>query len=119
MWAGGSTPYDDPEDSMADTDLKKEAESKADAAVDVTDKDITARGLPARELADADLEREVTHLQETRHATFLNGSADSLKAHTERMLELEAEYLRRFPADATPDPLRMRDTSRELDGRGA
>ena len=59
------------------------------------------------------------HLHETRHTTFLNGSADALKAHTERMLELESEYMLRFPIKAEPDPLRMRDTSRELDGRGA
>lgn len=104
---------------MAGTDLKTEAQTKADAAVDVTDKDITARGLAAGELADDDLEREVSHLHDTRHSTVLNGSADSLKAHTERMLELEAEFLRRFPANVAPDPLRMRDTSRERDGRGA
>ena len=77
----------------------------------------TAGGVPPEELADEDLEREVHHLHETRHDTFLNGSADALQAHTERMLALEAEYLRRFPDRATPDPLRMRDTSREIDGR--
>jgi hypothetical protein len=104
---------------MADTDLSREAENKADVAVDVTDKQVTARGVPAGELDDGDLEREVTHLHETRHQTMLNGSADALQAHTERMLELESEYLRRFPQNAQPDPLRMRDTSRELDGRGA
>lgn len=104
---------------MAGTDLSEEAQKKADAAIDVTDKEITARGVPSAELDDADLEREVTHLHETRHQTFLNGSADALKAHTERMLELEAEYARRFPASTQPDPLRVRDTSRELDGRGA
>ena len=104
---------------MADTDLSREAEEKADAAVDVTDKKVTARGVPAGELDDGDLEREVSHLHDTRHQTFLGGSADALKAHTERMLELESEFLRRFPQSAKPDPLRMRDTSRELDGRDA
>ena len=103
---------------MARTDLTHEADKKADA-IDVTDKKLTARGVPASELDDADLERDVTHLHETRHQTMLDGSADALKAHTERMLELEAEYLRRFPQDTAPDPRRMRDTSRELDGRDA
>jgi len=104
---------------MADTDLSQEADEKAAQAVDVTDKEVTRRGVPAGEISDEDLEREVTHLHETRHQTFLGGSADALKAHTERMLELEAEFLRRMPERAQPDPLRVRDTSRELDGRGA
>lgn len=104
---------------MAGSDLTREAGEKAAAAIDVTDKDVTAGGLPARELADEDLQRQVAQLHDTRHETFLNGSADALTAHTERMLELEAEYARRFPGNTRPDPLRMRDSSRELDGRGA
>lgn len=104
---------------MGGTDLTREAEHKADAAIDVPDKEVTYRGRSAGELADEDLEREVTHLHETRHDAFLSGSADALKAHTERMLELEAEYLRRFPARAQPDPARIRATSRVKDGRDA
>ena len=49
----------------------------------------TAQGVPAQELDDSALERELEHLHETRHHTFLNGSSDALQAHTERMLELE------------------------------
>lgn len=104
---------------MADTDLRQEAQQKAADQIDVTDKDVTSRGLPAGELSDEDLDREVHHLHDTRHETFMAGSADALTAHTERMLELEAEYLRRSPQNAQPDPRRMRDTSRELDGRDA
>ncbi len=74
-------------------------------------------GVDPRELADEDLEREVTHLHETRHETFLNGSEDALQAHTERMLALEAEYLRRFPDRAAPDPMRVRATRREMTGQ--
>jgi hypothetical protein len=48
-------------------------------------------------LSDEALERELQHLHETRHDTFLHGSEDALEAHTERMLELEQEYLRRHP----------------------
>jgi hypothetical protein len=103
---------------MAGT-LRREAKNKADAVIDVTDKELTARGVPASELDDSTLEREIAQLHETRHDTLVDGSADALKAHTERMLELEAEYLRRFPQSATPDPRRMRDTSRQLDGRDA
>jgi hypothetical protein len=62
---------------------------------------------PAR-LDDEDLSRELAHLHETRHDTFLDGSEDALETHTERMLALEAEYLRRFPDRAAPHPLRTR-----------
>ena len=75
-------------------------------------------GKPATELDDADLERELTHLHETRHETFMNGSEDAFQAHTDRMLELEAEYAGRFPDRTTPEALRTREGSREMDGRG-
>ena len=78
----------------------------------------TTQRVPARELDDATLERKLERLHETRHETFLNGSADALEAHTERMLDLEQDYARRFPQRTTPDPLRTREGSRERDGRG-
>ena len=78
----------------------------------------TTQGVPATELDDSALERELEHLHETRHETFLNGSADALGAHTERMLELEQEYARRFPGRTAPATLRTREGSREVDGRG-
>ena len=74
-------------------------------------------GIRGGELSDDDLLRELTHLHETRHETFLNGSASALSHHTERMLELEAEYARRNPEDVEPDDLRMRDTNRLLAGQ--
>ena len=78
----------------------------------------TTHRVPGRELDDSELERELEHLHETRHDTFLNGSGDALEAHTERMLELEQEYARRFPQRTAPDALRTREGSREADGRG-
>lgn len=78
----------------------------------------TATRVPANELEDSTLERELEHLHETRHETFMNGSADALEAHTERMLELEQEYARRFPQRTAPDQMRTREGSREMDGRG-
>jgi hypothetical protein len=78
----------------------------------------TTQRVPGRELDDSALERELEHLHETRHETFLNGSGDALAAHTERMLELEQEYARRFPQRTAPDTLRTREGSRERDGRG-
>ncbi|MEJ7704028.1 MAG: DUF6158 family protein [Geodermatophilaceae bacterium] len=53
-------------------------------------------GVPASELSDEDLERQGrTH--ETRNWVFLHGTAEQFKTHTERMLELEQEYLHRHP----------------------
>lgn len=79
----------------------------------------TTTGVSASDLDDADLERELTHLHETRHETFMNGSDDALTAHTERMLALEGEYVRRFPERTSAEPLRTRAGSREQDGRDA
>jgi hypothetical protein len=84
----------------------------------VAEIDLTRTGVAPADLADDDLDRELTHLHETRHETFLNGSDDALQAHTERMLALEEEYRRRFPDRTQPDALRTREGSRELDGRG-
>jgi hypothetical protein len=69
-------------------------------------------GIPPTELTDDDLRREVAHLHKTRHDTLLGGSEDALETHTRRMLELEAEFLRRFPEDSAPDPARTRAGSR-------
>lgn len=80
--------------------------------------DLTKNGVQPAELSDEDLEREVTHLHETRHETFLNGTDDALQAHTERMLQLEQEYAGRFRDRTAPDPLRTREGSRAMDGRG-
>ncbi|HST50061.1 DUF6158 family protein [Jatrophihabitans sp.] len=74
-------------------------------------------GIDPADLTDDDLRREVTHLHETRHETLLNGSEDALDHHTRRMLELEAEFLRRFPAEGAPDPLRTRAGSRREAGQ--
>jgi hypothetical protein len=74
-------------------------------------------GIRGAELSDEDLLREVTHLHETRHETFLHGSPAALVNHTDRMLELEQEYARRHPDAVTPDELRLRETSRLLAGQ--
>lgn len=76
-----------------------------------------SHGIPPEDLADDDLRREVAHLHETRHDTLLGGSEDALEAHTERMLALEREFLRRFPEESAPDPQRTRAGSRERAGQ--
>ncbi len=73
-------------------------------------------GVPSRELSDEALERELGHLHETRHDTFLHGSEDALAFHTRRTTELEQEYLRRNP-DRVIDARRTRIGSRELSGQ--
>ena len=75
------------------------------------------RGIDPAALDDDDLRRELKHLHETRHETVLGGSEDALEHHTRRMLDLEAEFLRRFPQEGAPDPLRTRAGSRREAGQ--
>ena len=70
-------------------------------------------GIAPSDLTDDDLERELAHLHGTRRETFLHGTEDALETHTRRMLELEQEYLQRFPDRVVPDPHRVRATPRE------
>jgi Family of unknown function (DUF6158) len=74
-------------------------------------------GIDPTELGDDDLRRELQHLHDTRHDTVLAGSEDALENHTRRMLELESEFLRRFPQDSSPDPARTRAGSRHAAGQ--
>ena len=85
----------------------------------MTDAPTTGRshGVPPRDLSDDDLVREVTHLHETRHDAMRGASESAFEAHTERMLALEQEYIRRFPEDSAPDPLRTRAGAREDAGQ--
>ncbi|WP_147253677.1 DUF6158 family protein [Pseudonocardia hierapolitana] len=76
-----------------------------------------SHGIAPAELADDVLRRELAHLHETRHDTLLGGSESALHAHTERMLALEQEFLRRFPEAGAPDPRRTRAGSRENAGQ--
>lgn len=69
-------------------------------------------GVPAAELADDDLLRELTHLHATRTETFLHGSDVALAVHTRRTQELEADWVRRNPARQI-DPDRLRTGARE------
>jgi len=73
-------------------------------------------GVPADQLTDQALERELQHLHHTRHDTFLHGSEDALALHTSRTTELEQDYLRRNP-DRVIDARRTRHGSRELSGQ--
>jgi hypothetical protein len=76
-------------------------------------------GVPARDLSDEELERQGVHAHAMRHWVFLHGTAEQFRTHTERMLELEQEYLRRHPqrtwqgtggeAGAPPRDDRIRD----------
>jgi hypothetical protein len=58
---------------------------------------MTEHGVPASELSDEDLAAQGTQAHATRNWVFLHGTAEQFAHHTERMLELEQEYLRRFP----------------------
>lgn len=72
-------------------------------------------GVPGPDLAEHDLVRELKHLHETRHDTFLHGGPDALEHHTTRTVELEYEYLRRHP-EREIDPNRLRSGARARRG---
>jgi hypothetical protein len=67
-------------------------------------------GVPAADLSDADLERELEVAHERRHDTFLRGTAHALSTHTRRMFELELEYLIRFPNRVREDAEKLADS---------
>jgi len=71
----------------------------------------TQQGIPASQLKDDDLRRELRRLHETRHETFLHGTEEALSNHTERMAEMEEEYLRRHPQRSV-EPGRTREGTR-------
>ncbi|MGB8960674.1 MAG: DUF6158 family protein [Pseudonocardiaceae bacterium] len=71
-------------------------------------------GVRPEDLAESDLLRELHHLHETRHGTFLHGSPDALAEHTSRTTELENEYLSRHP-EREVDPARTRAGARGED----
>lgn len=68
-------------------------------------------GIPAGDLSDEDLERELAEVHRTRNDTLRHGSDQALATHSERMAELEAEYLLRFPQREI-DPQRLRAGAR-------
>ncbi|MDH6142282.1 MULTISPECIES: DUF6158 family protein [Kitasatospora] len=77
-------------------------------------------GVAASALSTERLLHELEQLHRTRHETFLYGSDDALRRHTERTTELEAEYLRRFPvrmvtASRTRSGARARETAARIE----
>lgn len=79
----------------------------------------TKLGVPASQLDDDELRRELFHMYETRRETFLDGSRQALAVHTDRMLELEHEFAARFPQEIKPSPLRTRKGARRAAGQPA
>ncbi|MFH5821933.1 DUF6158 family protein [Georgenia sp. AZ-5] len=73
-------------------------------------------GVPAGELSDEELERQGARAHATRNWVFLHGTAQQYQAHTDRMLELEQEYLRRHPKrtwqGTAPGPSEVDDLTR-------
>ncbi|MFD6880078.1 MULTISPECIES: DUF6158 family protein [unclassified Streptomyces] len=57
-------------------------------------------GPAARELEDGRLLKELETIHRTRHETLLYGSDEALATHTQRLKELEEEYVRRHPRRA-------------------
>ncbi|MGW0338121.1 DUF6158 family protein [Streptomyces sp. NPDC003011] len=61
------------------------------------ERDMTTTGVDASRLDDQQLMKELETIHRTRHDTLLYASNDALRAHNERMAQLEGEYLRRNP----------------------
>lgn len=75
----------------------------------------TMTGVQPGRLTDQQLMKELETIHRTRHDTLLHGSNDALRAHNDRMAQLEGEYLRRHPrrlivASRTRDGARERCT---------
>jgi hypothetical protein len=66
-----------------------------------------ALGVDPAELPAEVLLRELRNLHATRYETLRHGSDDALANHTRRLVELESEYLRRYPQREV-DPARLR-----------
>jgi hypothetical protein len=58
---------------------------------------VTTSGIPAGDLTNEELLREMESLHRTRDDTLRHGPEDALDTHDQRTEELEAEYLLRFP----------------------
>lgn len=58
----------------------------------------TMTGVEPDRLDDQQLMKELETIHRTRHDTLLYGSNGALRAHNERMAQLEGEYLRRNPS---------------------
>jgi hypothetical protein len=74
-----------------------------------------SQGVPARELSDEELEQQGTYAHATRTWVLLHGTAKQFRHHTERMLELEQEYIRRHPKRTWQAVARSDDDATGLD----
>jgi hypothetical protein len=71
----------------------------------------TTGGVPASELSDEDLFRELISLHRTRLDALRHAPDDALAVHLARTAELEREYLARWP-EREIDPDRLTISSR-------
>lgn len=62
---------------------------------------MTQYGIPAQDLSDDDLGRDLEQVYAKRYDMFRHGAADQFRNNVQRMAELEAEYVRRFPDRVT------------------
>jgi hypothetical protein len=61
-------------------------------------------GIPAADLTDEELMRELGSVHRTRNEALRHRPDAALGHHDRRSRELESEYLRRFPDREAPDP---------------
>jgi hypothetical protein len=107
--------YTQDEAAAALAQLERDTSGRPGPQVDDPRVDGPEGGVPASQLSDEDVDRELAQLHRTREEAFRHGSDQALNRHTERTVELEAEYLRRFP-ERDVDPTRLREGARARGG---
>ncbi|MGZ4120748.1 MAG: DUF6158 family protein [Actinomycetota bacterium] len=75
------------------------------------------QGVPAKELSDVALRRELRNMWRTREETIRHGGSHAIATHTRRMLQLEDEYVTRFKRETEAVPSRTRRGSRARSGQ--
>jgi hypothetical protein len=123
--AGASTPALDALANLPEGEYAREeviealtqlTEMPGDEASELVDFGGMDTGVPAGQLSDDDLLRELAAVHRTRHDTLRYGSDQALAHHDERTAELEGEYLRRFPGREV-SPARLTAGARERAAR--
>ncbi|MDT4988816.1 MAG: hypothetical protein QOI74_2910 [Micromonosporaceae bacterium] len=102
-------------DTLPEGEYAQDEAAEALAQIGAPEQSDEPAGVPGDQLADEDLLRELGELHRTRHDALRHGSDHALTRHTERLAELESEYLRRYPLREV-DPERLRAGARARDG---
>jgi hypothetical protein len=106
-------------DVIAALETLPDGEYTLDEVLDVIDVEFLVEpiglGIEPAALTDEDLMRELAQVHNRRNETFRHGSDDALEQLNRRTVQLEGEYLRRFPSREV-DERRLRSGARRRNG---